>query len=85
MIPNNDVLIVLACIPHLFSIKKKKQLKLKVLNIKEKEFSPMTQASKSVAKERKNIIPSNLYAIVHDYLMQRFFRKRVLSLKELKK
>ena len=64
---------------------KKKELKLRVLNIKEKEFSPMTQASKSVAKERTNIIPSNLYAIVHDYLMQRFFSKRILSLKELKK
>ena len=58
-------------ISHPFASEKKKELKLKVLNIKEKEFSPMTQASKSVAKERINIIPSNLYPIVHDYLMQR--------------
>ena len=85
MIANNEVLIVLACISHLFSIKKKEELKLKVLNIKENKFSPMTQASKSVTKERKNIIPSNLYPIVHDYLMQRFLSERVLSLKGLKK
>ena len=44
----------------------------------------MTQASKGVTKERMYIIPSNLYPIVHDCLMQRFLSKQVLILKELK-
>ena len=40
----------------------------------------MTQPSKNVTRERKNVIPYNLYeySIVHDCLMQRFLGKRVI-------
>ena len=65
--PNNAVKTVLAFL-ILFQLKQK--LKLKLLNMKEKEFSPMTQASKSVTKERKNIVAYNLFSIVHNCLMQ---------------
>ena len=40
----------------------------------------MTQPSKNVTRERKNVIPYNLYeySIVHDCLTQRFLGKRVI-------
>ena len=40
----------------------------------------MTQPSKSVTRERKNVIPYKLYeySMVHDCLIQRFLGKRVI-------
>ena len=54
VVPNHVVITVVNFL-ILFQLKEK-ELKLK-LNIKEKEFSPMTQPSRSVTKERKNVIP----------------------------